>query len=113
MKTIHFEVSEKDIEGYAELSGDFNPIHFDQEYAATYGFENTIAHGMLTMAKVWSVVSNELALGLRPVQYSLSFQSPVYADGQVELTIMEKEQTISIIGKSRGATVVKGTINIG
>ncbi|MBB6447219.1 MaoC family dehydratase [Bacillus benzoevorans] len=112
MKTIHFKVSEKDIEGYAALSGDFNPIHFDQEYAAAHGFAHTIAHGMLTMAKVWSVVANELGLGPRHIQYSLSFQAPVYAGAQVELTIIEKEQTIFITGKSKGTTVVKGHIKI-
>jgi 3-hydroxybutyryl-CoA dehydratase len=112
LKIIHFDVSEKDIEGYGALSGDFNPIHFDHEYAAAHGFENKIAHGMLTMAKVWGVVSNELRLGPLPVQFSLSFQSPVYAGSQVELTIIEKEQTISIIGQSEGATVVKGKMKI-
>ena len=38
MKKIQFEVTEKDIEGYAGLSGDFNPIHLNQEYAVTHGF---------------------------------------------------------------------------
>ncbi len=78
MKKIQFEVTEKDIEGYAGLSGDFNPIHLDQEYAVTHGFENKIAHGMLTMAKVWGMITNELESVLLPTEYQLTFQSPVY-----------------------------------
>lgn len=110
MKKIHFEVTEKDIEGYAGLSGDFNPIHLNQEYAVTHGFENKIAHGMLTMAKVWGMITNELESVLLPTEYQLTFQSPVYVGAKVELTIIERENAILITGKSQGITVVKGSI---
>ena len=110
MKKIQFEVTEKDIEGYAELSGDFNPIHLDREYAAVHGFSEKIAHGMLTMAKVWGTIANELESVLLPAEYQLTFQSPVYVGAQVELTYIEKENAIIITGKSQGMTVVKGSI---
>lgn len=113
MKIIPFTVTEKDIEDYAALSGDVNPIHLDREYALAHGFADKMAHGMLTMAKIWGVVSNELAPGELPVQYSLSFQSPVYAGSHVVLEMTEKENTIFITGKSRETTVVKGTIKLG
>jgi 3-hydroxybutyryl-CoA dehydratase len=110
LKKIQFEVTEKDIEGYAGLSGDFNPIHLDREYAATHGFPEKVAHGMLTMAKVWGMIANESEHGLLPAEYHLTFQSPVYVGAQVELTIIEKENAIIITGKSEGVTVVKGSI---
>ena len=110
MKKIQFEVTEKDIEGYAGLSGDFNPIHLDREYAAAHGFAEKIAHGMLTMAKVWGMMANEFESVLFPAEYELTFQSPVYVGAQVELTIIEKENALIISGKSEGETVVKGKI---
>ena len=43
-------VTETDVVHFAGLSGDFNPIHMDQEFAATTPFRRTIVHGMLVMA---------------------------------------------------------------
>jgi len=39
-------VTQDDINQYADVSGDFNPIHIDQEFAAGSRFGQTIAHGM-------------------------------------------------------------------
>lgn len=45
-------VSQETINLYAEASGDFNPIHIDEAFAATTPFKGTIAHGMLSLAYV-------------------------------------------------------------
>lgn len=42
---------------YAEASGDFNPIHLDEEYARQAGLEGTIVHGMLTMAQMAALLT--------------------------------------------------------
>ncbi len=44
------EVTQEDINGYAEASGDFNPIHIDEAFAAQTPLKGTIAHGMLILA---------------------------------------------------------------
>jgi 3-hydroxybutyryl-CoA dehydratase len=44
------EVTQADIRRYAEASGDFNPIHIDEAFAATTPLKGTIAHGMLVLA---------------------------------------------------------------
>jgi len=44
------EVTQKDINRYAEASGDFNPIHIDEAFAAQTPLKGTIAHGMLILA---------------------------------------------------------------
>lgn len=46
-------VTEADIVNYAGLSGDFNPIHMDHEFAKTTPFRRPIAHGIL----VWAIAS--------------------------------------------------------
>ena len=44
------QVTQEGIRRYAEASGDYNPIHIDEEYARTTPFGGTIAHGMLVLA---------------------------------------------------------------
>jgi len=45
-------ITQKDINLYAEASGDFNPIHIDESFAAQTPLGGTIAHGMLILAYV-------------------------------------------------------------
>ncbi len=45
-------ITQKDINLYAEASGDFNPIHIDEAFAAKTPLGGTIAHGMLILAYV-------------------------------------------------------------
>jgi len=42
-------VSQDQINAYAEASGDFNPMHVDEEFARSVGLPGTIAHGLLEM----------------------------------------------------------------
>jgi len=44
------DVTQGDIRRYAEASGDYNPIHIDEAFAATTPLKGTIAHGMLVLA---------------------------------------------------------------
>jgi 3-hydroxybutyryl-CoA dehydratase len=44
------QVTQSDINRYAEASGDYNPIHIDAAFAATTAMKGTIAHGMLVLA---------------------------------------------------------------
>lgn len=43
-------VSQEQIKRYAQASGDFNPVHLDEEFAATTTFGRIVAHGMLILA---------------------------------------------------------------
>ncbi len=46
------EITQADINRYAEASGDYNPIHIDEAFAAGTPLKGTIAHGMLVLAFV-------------------------------------------------------------
>ncbi|MFQ5717131.1 MAG: MaoC/PaaZ C-terminal domain-containing protein, partial [Nitrospinales bacterium] len=46
--TLSRKVTEKDIQAYADLSGDHNAIHLDERFARGNRFKQPIAHGMLT-----------------------------------------------------------------
>ncbi|MCO5384697.1 MaoC/PaaZ C-terminal domain-containing protein [Desulfosporosinus sp.] len=50
--------SDLQVRQYAEATGDFNPIHLDDDYARQAGLEGTIVHGMLTMAQMGAMLTD-------------------------------------------------------
>ena len=57
LPTVEKSVTQERIRAYAEASGDFNPIHIDQEFAATSRFGGIIAHGMMVAASISEMMS--------------------------------------------------------
>lgn len=53
-------VTEDDIQMFAKVSGDYNPLHMDEDYAQTTQFEGRIAHGALTASYVSALLGNDL-----------------------------------------------------
>ena len=71
-------VSQKDVAGFGEVTGDFNPLHFDAEFAATTVFGATIAHGILTAGYISAVIGTRLpGPGTIYLSQQLMFRSPV------------------------------------
>lgn len=67
-----------DIEAFAEVSGDHNPVHLDEAYAKTTAFGGRIAHGMLSAAYISAVLGNQLpGPGAIYLSQSLRFRRPV------------------------------------
>ena len=52
-------VTDELVRAFAEVSGDFNPLHLDEEFAATTRFGRRIAHGMLSGAFISAVLGRE------------------------------------------------------
>ena len=46
-----YSISDSDVQKFGEISGDFNPAHFNEDYAKGTIFKNRIAHGMISVAK--------------------------------------------------------------
>ncbi|MBT2733226.1 MaoC/PaaZ C-terminal domain-containing protein [Bacillus sp. ISL-7] len=93
------------------ISGDYNPFHLDMEAAKQQGSTNKITHGMLTVAKVLSVLSNEPPIPQELLsQYEFTFISPVYMGNLVTLTIKQAENEIRVEGKCGEKIVVKGCL---
>lgn len=71
-------VGAADIETFAEVSGDTNPVHLDEAYAATTTFGERIAHGMLSAAYISAVLGTRLpGPGAIYLSQSLRFRRPV------------------------------------
>lgn len=70
-------VTQDGIRRYAEASGDFNPIHIDEEFAASTPLGGTIAHGMLVLAYMSEMMSSAFGLDWdREGHMGVRFKSP-------------------------------------
>ena len=77
--TISREVTDELIRQFADVSGDYNPIHLDEEFAAKTRFGKRIAHGMLGASFISAVLGYKLsAQKIVYLSQSLKFTAPVF-----------------------------------
>jgi 3-hydroxybutyryl-CoA dehydratase len=78
MRSLRKVVTDQDIEMFAEVSTDRNPVHLDDAYAQDTIFEGRIAHGMLTAGLISAVIGEQLpGHGTVYLAQSLRFLAPV------------------------------------
>ncbi len=85
-------VTAADILAFAEITGDWNPVHLDTEYAAKTVFREPIAHGMLTAGYISAVFGSEMpGPGAIYVSQTLNFRAPVKVGDKVvaKVRVME------------------------
>jgi 3-hydroxybutyryl-CoA dehydratase len=71
-------VTESDIQQFGAVSGDLNPLHFDEEYAKTTIFKGRIAHGMLSVGFLSTVLGTKLpGAGSIFLSATMRFKAPV------------------------------------
>lgn len=111
------KITDEVIRAFADLSGDFNPIHLDEEFASQTRFKKRIAHGMISGALISAVLGNEFKE--RKIVYlsqTMKFIAPVFIDDTVTATatvasIREDKQIVSVetvCTNQNGETVVTG-----
>lgn len=77
-------VTREDIEAFSAVTGDSNPIHLDEEWAAKTRFGGRIAHGMLTGGLVSAVIGTRLpGPGNIYLKQTLEFRGPVRPGDEV------------------------------
>ncbi|HEY8563800.1 MAG TPA: MaoC family dehydratase [Pyrinomonadaceae bacterium] len=90
--TIQKEVTDELVRKFAEVSGDFNPIHLDDEFAAGTRFGKRIAHGMLGASFISAVLGYRLSA--RKIVYlsqNLKFVAPVFIGDTVTAKAVVRE----------------------
>ena len=86
------EVTAADIQKFGEVSGDVNPLHFDDEYAKTTLFKGRIAHGMLSASYISAVLGTKLpGPGSIFMTATIRFRAPVRIGDVVEATVSVRE----------------------
>ncbi|MBI4776218.1 MAG: MaoC family dehydratase [Deltaproteobacteria bacterium] len=72
-------IGECDIYQFAGISGDFNPVHLNEEYARQTRFEKRVAHGVLSMSLAGSILGMVLpGIGTILVEINTRFKRPVF-----------------------------------
>jgi 3-hydroxybutyryl-CoA dehydratase len=72
-------IMDTDIQRFADLVGDHNPVHLDDAYAQTTRFGRRIAHGMLSASLLSAVLANQLpGEGTVYLSQTLKFVAPVF-----------------------------------
>ncbi len=81
-------VTEDLVAAFAEVSGDQNPVHMDEEYAAKTRFGRRIAHGMIAGALISAALANDLpGPGTVYLTQQLKFHAPVFLGDVITATV--------------------------
>ena len=78
--TEEFHLTRDSLVRYAGASGDFNPIHYRDDFAQSVGLDGVLAHGMLTMGVAVQVAVNWVGDAGKVVDYGVRFTKPVFVD---------------------------------
>ena len=103
--TSSFEktITDKDIQAFAAITGDTNPVHLDDEYAATTPFKARIAHGMMSAGLISTVLGTQLpGPGCIYLDQQIKFRAPVFIQDTVVATV-----TVEDINQRRGRVTLK------
>jgi 3-hydroxybutyryl-CoA dehydratase len=85
-------ISERDVDLFGEVSGDMNPLHFDEEYAKGTIFRGRIAHGMLSASFISTVFGTKLpGAGSIFMSATVRFKAPVRIGDTVTATVKVRE----------------------
>jgi len=107
--TRTLELSSDSVEAYARITGDYNPLHFDEAFAASTKFGRLVVHGGLTAGILNALVAEDLpGPGTVFMSQELSYLAPVYIGdtitGEVEILEVHVAKPVTRIG----ATVRRG-----
>lgn len=115
--TVSREVTDELIRKFAEVSGDYNPIHLDEDFAAGTRFGQRIAHGMLSASFISAVLGYKLSeQKIVYLSQTLKFTAPVFIGDTVTAkaivkAIREDKPIVTIettCENQNGETVVRG-----
>jgi len=90
--SVSQRITEEDVDTFAKVTGDYNPMHMDQEFAEKTQFHKRIAHGMLSAGMISACIGNKMpGPGAIYLNQSLRFDKPVYfGDVLVATVTVEK-----------------------
>lgn len=114
-------VSGQDLLLFARASGDLNPLHLDDEYAATTPFKQRIAHGMFTGGLISAALAMDLpGPGTIYLSQDLQFKRPVCIGDELTIILTATEKNIEKpvvtlsceVTNQTGKAVVVGTARV-
>ena len=102
-------VSAADVAAFADITGDTNPIHLDEDYAAATPFKARIAHGILTAGLISAVIGTRLpGPGCIYMSQTLKFRAPVRINDQVVASVR-----VTAVDQDRGRVTLETQCHVG
>jgi len=106
--------TDEDVRTFAEISGDKNPIHLDDEFAAGTRFKKRLVHGILASGMISALLGMELpGPGSVYIKQTLNFRAPVYIGELITaaVTVIKTREdkpivTLETVCKKQDGTVV-------
>ena len=99
-KEFQITITESMVNNFANISGDFSPIHIDEEYAKSTSFGKRVAHGML-LASFLSRVDGMYLPGKHALYFSqnLEFHNPCFINDKIKISsiVIDKSESTKII----------------
>ena len=99
-KEFQITITESMVNNFANVSGDFSPIHIDEEYAKTTSFGKRVVHGML-LASFLSRVNGMYLPGKHALYFSqnLEFRSPCFINDKIKISsiVIDKSESTKIL----------------
>ncbi len=110
----------KDVELYAQLTGDYNPVHFNEEFAKNTIFGKPIVHGPLVLTFVTTLFATDLpGPGTVYLSHDVKYLRPVYIGDEITATLEVIEVTDkqhifvrTICINKKGETVLSGVARL-
>ena len=113
-----------EVKRFAQLSGDFNPIHIDKKVSKSLGFNDVVVHGNLACARISKVIGMFFpGNGSLLLEQNISFSKPIYPkdiinfefkidsiNEYMDLLVIKVKATKVIDYKSKEVTVLRGKI---
>ena len=91
-ETLKKTIDSSDVVGFAEVTGDRNPIHLSEHFAAKTPFGTRIAHGLYTASLISAVLGTRLpGPGAIYISQTLNFRAPVKIGDTVEVKVTVAE----------------------
>ena len=100
--TVKFteKITKLHLDNFAKLSGDYNPLHMDENYAKNTKFKKQVCHGML-LASLFSRLVGMYIPGKNSLYFSqtLNFQAPCYVNDQLTIQgeVVDKSNSTRMI----------------
>jgi acyl dehydratase len=82
------EITAEEVDAFARLSGDLNPLHLDDAFGRQYGFRGRVVHGALMSAFISRILGTQLpGAGCLWLSHSMRFTQPVYVADAIEIVV--------------------------
>ena len=113
---LQLAVGQDQINTFAALAGDYNPIHIDAEAARQSGMSNIIAHGSIALNLLWESIEQSIRTTASPsLNLEVRFRAPVYVDEIVETggrRVGNGHDYEVWVSNQEGNRVIEGTLTI-